>query len=131
MGTHNNLSIVFALGLTVVLFAATADAAAGLPQAGGQTVEARLLEYKIEMPATLSAGVTTFKVINAGHHKHNLKIKGPGINKKLAADLKGGETGDLQIDLKAGTYQVTCPVGFHKRKGMSMVLTVTPKQTSE
>lgn len=115
--------------LTLAIFSASANAAGAPAQAapaGGQTVEVKLVDYKIEMPATVRAGLTTFKVINAGQHKHNLKIKGQGLNRKLARDLKDGQSGDLQLDLKPGVYDVTCPVAFHKRKGMSMKLTVTP-----
>jgi uncharacterized cupredoxin-like copper-binding protein len=111
--------------LILAVFAAFANAA-GAPAQAVQTVDVKLVGLKIEMPATLSPGLTTFKVMNTGDHKHSFKIKGNRLDRKLAKDLKGGESGELQVDLKPGTYQVSCPIAFHKKKGMKMQLTVTP-----
>jgi uncharacterized cupredoxin-like copper-binding protein len=89
------------------------------------TVDVALSEYKIEMPSNLPAGPTVFKVMNAGSKKHDFKIEGKAIEEKLKSSLKQGESGMMQIDLKPGTYKVTCPVLGHTHKGMSMELTVT------
>jgi uncharacterized cupredoxin-like copper-binding protein len=88
------------------------------------TVEVTLSEYKIEMPSNLPAGVTVFKVMNSGSKKHDFKIEGNGIEKKLKSSLKKGESGTMQVDLKPGTYKVTCPVMGHTDKGMSLELNV-------
>jgi uncharacterized cupredoxin-like copper-binding protein len=95
------------------------------------TVEVKLSEWKIDMPAGIPAGPTVFKVKNVGNKKHNFKIEGPGIERQLPRDLKAGETGVLELDLKPGTYQVICPVGlgYHKRKGMNLKLVVTQAQS--
>jgi uncharacterized cupredoxin-like copper-binding protein len=95
--------------------------------AAGRKVEVKLEEWKIDMPATLPAGPTTLAITNAGKHGHNLKIEGEGIKRELAKTLKAGESATLDVDLKPGTYKVTCPVGLgvHKRKGMSLELKVT------
>ena len=87
-------------------------------------VEVKLTEYKIEMPATVSAGATTFKVTNTGEETHGFEIEGNGIEKALKPRLKKGESGSLQVDLKPGTYEVYCPVLGHKRRGMTLNLTV-------
>jgi uncharacterized cupredoxin-like copper-binding protein len=96
---------------------AAADSAKG-------SVEVKLTEYKIEMPASVSAGATTFKVTNTGKEAHGFEIEGNGIEKALKPRLKKGESGSLQVDLKPGTYEVYCPVLGHKRRGMSLNLTV-------
>jgi uncharacterized cupredoxin-like copper-binding protein len=88
------------------------------------SVEVTLTEYKIEMPASVSAGATTFKVTNTGKETHGFEIEGNGIEKALKPRLKKGESGSLQVDLKPGTYEVYCPVLGHKRHGMSLTLTV-------
>jgi len=90
------------------------------------TMKVTLSEYKIEMPASLPPGPTTFNVTNTGSKKHNLEIKGQGTDEKLDSDLKQGETGTMQIDLKPGAYQALCPVGNHDHKGMKFEFTVTP-----
>jgi uncharacterized cupredoxin-like copper-binding protein len=98
--------------------------AATVPDAAKGSVEVKLTEYKIEMPASVSAGATTFKVTNTGKDTHGFEIEGNGIEQALKPRLKKGESGSLQVDLKPGTYKVYCPVLGHKRRGMSLDLTV-------
>jgi uncharacterized cupredoxin-like copper-binding protein len=97
--------------------------------AGAQPVTVNLTEWKIEMPTSLPAGATTLKITNGGKETHNLKIQGQGLEKALSKNLKPGETGELQVDLKPGTYKVYCPVGAgptsHDSKGMAFQLVVT------
>jgi uncharacterized cupredoxin-like copper-binding protein len=98
--------------------------AAAVSNTEGASVDVKLTEYKIEMPASIDAGMTTFKVTNAGDETHGFEIEGNGIEKALKPRLKKGESGSLQVDLKPGTYKVYCPVLGHKRHGMSLDLTV-------
>lgn len=88
------------------------------------SVEVKLTEYKIEMPALIGAGVTTFNVTNTGNETHGFEIEGNGLEKTLKPRLKKGESNSLQVDLKPGTYKVYCPVIGHKWHGMSLDLTV-------
>jgi uncharacterized cupredoxin-like copper-binding protein len=103
---------------------ADTNAAAAVPDTAKGSVEVKLTEYKIEMPASVRAGATTFKVTNTGEETHGFEIEGNGIEKALKPRLKNGESGSLQVDLKPGTYKVYCPVLGHKRRGMSLDLTV-------
>ena len=98
--------------------------AAAVPDTAQGSVEVKLTEYKIEMPASVGAGVTTFKVTNAGEETHGFEIEGNGIEKALKPRLKKGGSSSLQVDLKPGTYKVYCPVHGHKMRGMSVDLTV-------
>jgi uncharacterized cupredoxin-like copper-binding protein len=104
--------------------AADTKTAAAVPDSAKGSVEVKLTEYKIEMPASVSAGATTFTVTNTGKETHGFEIEGNGIEKALKARLKKGESGSLQVDLKPGTYKVYCPVFGHKGRGMSLDLTV-------
>jgi uncharacterized cupredoxin-like copper-binding protein len=88
------------------------------------SVEVKLTEYKIEMPALIGPGPTTFNVTNTGDETHGFEIEGNGVEKALKPKLKKGENGSLQLDLKPGTYKVYCPVIGHKWHGMSLDLTV-------
>jgi uncharacterized cupredoxin-like copper-binding protein len=90
----------------------------------GQKIEVTMTEYKFDMPTTLKAGKTTFVIKNAGKRAHNFQIKGEGISEKLAVNPKPKQTETLQVDLKPGTYAITCPVDFHTQKGMKTTLTV-------
>jgi uncharacterized cupredoxin-like copper-binding protein len=98
--------------------------AAAMPETAQGSVEVTLTEYKIEMPASVGAGVTTFKLTNAGEETHGFEIEGNGIEKALKPRLKKGGSSSLQVDLKPGTYKVYCPVHGHKMRGMSLDLTV-------
>ena len=98
--------------------------AAAVPDTAQGSVEVKLTEYKIEMPASVGAGVTTFKVTNAGEETHGFEIEGNGIEKALKPRLKKGGSSSLQVDLKPGTYKVYCPVHGHKTRGMSLDLAV-------
>ena len=89
------------------------------------TVEVRLTEYAIEMPASLPAGTTTFVVHNQGKKTHHFGIEGEGIDEMLPSSLRPGKTASLQVTLKPGQYKVYCPLGSHESKGMSAKLTVT------
>lgn len=88
------------------------------------TVEVKLTEYKIEMPTSVAAGATTFKVTNAGKETHGFEVEGNGLEKEIEPRLQKGGTGMLQVDLKPGTYKIYCPVDGHKTLGMSLSLTV-------
>ena len=65
------------------------------------TIEVKLSEYKIEMPKTVPAGSTTFKVTNTGKEMHNFEIEGNGIEKRVGK-LNPGETKTLLVELKPG-----------------------------
>jgi uncharacterized cupredoxin-like copper-binding protein len=115
---------VFAISLLVCA------AACGLtPAANAQTIstaakiEVKLSEYKIDMPKTVPAGSTTFEVTNTGKEVHNFEIEGNGIEKRVG-QLNPGESKTLLVELKAGKYEVYCPVPGHKSHGMSLDLTV-------
>ncbi len=91
---------------------------------GSVEVEVKVKEYTIEMPLSVGAGATTFKVANTGKETHGFEIEGNGIEKQIKPRLKEGESGSLRLDLKPGTYKVYCPVKGHKMLGMSLKLTV-------
>src|SRR5262249_14109756 len=112
------------LGIIVPILLLAASLNIPAVKAADNTVNVTLSEYKINMPTSLPAGPTTFKVTNSGNKKHTFKIEGSGIEEKLKSDLKENESGMLRVDLKPGTYKVTCPVMDHTEKGMTLELTV-------
>jgi plastocyanin len=100
------------------------DTGTETPVLGAATVEVRLHGRTIEMPATLPPGETTFVVTNTGEHEHNFEIEGQGIEEELESNLQPGESGELTVDLRPGTYTVYCPVGDHREEGMVTTLRV-------
>ena len=94
------------------------------PDPDARRVDVTLSEYKIDMPTTLKPGKTAFVVKNAGKKKHNFDVKGNGTDQKFVSNLGPGETKVLHVQLKRGTYDVTCPVDLHPMKGMTTKVTV-------
>src|SRR4030042_597327 len=76
------------------------------PTAGGTVVEVTLTEWRIDMPPSLPAGMTTFEVTKAGTFVHNFKTAGKRIEKQFDSNLQPGETNTMQAELKAGSYEV-------------------------
>lgn len=91
----------------------------------GGAVEVTLTDFRIDMPSTLPAGPTTFRITNAGKSEHNFEVEGEGIETELAQNLQPGESGTLEVDLRPGTYHVYCPVANHEERGMAVELMVT------
>src|SRR5215472_16173843 len=89
-----------------------------------QKINVTMTEYHFNMPATAKAGKTSFVIKNVGRKVHNFEIKGEGTDQKLSTNPKPGETQTLQVDLKPGIYEITCPVDFHTGRGMKTTLTV-------
>lgn len=96
-------------------------------QAANQTVQVRLTESRIEMPASLPTGKTTFQITNTGSHEHGFGITGPAGDKVLDETLKPGETAELEMELDTGTYRVYCPVDQGQGKPLQMALSVHPE----
>lgn len=94
-----------------------------IPAAGG-VVQVQLIEYEIRMPDTLPAGHTTLQITNGGKLNHNFAIEGPGVQTKLSSDLTRGDSQQIGVNLRPGTYTVYCPVDGHRGKGMQRTVTV-------
>jgi len=91
---------------------------------GHTEVEVRLFDRTLEMPASLPQGHVTFVVVNDGAEAHGFEIEGRGLEAALEQPLPPGGTGELQVDLAAGTYHVYCPLDDHRRQGMEHRLEV-------
>jgi uncharacterized cupredoxin-like copper-binding protein len=77
-------------------------------------------EFKIAMPATLSAGKIVFEVRNDGKIPHDLAIKGGPKTKLIDA---GGEA-QLDVNLPPGNYRFYCSVPGHEQAGMKIEVKV-------
>ena len=98
-----------------------AEAHAGSPLARLAISET---DFKIHLPATkVSPGTVDVQVTNDGKTIHNLVIKGPGVDDSTK-DLNAGAQGSLQVQLKAGTYELYCSIPGHKALGMDVKLQV-------
>ena len=89
-------------------------------------VNVKLSEWKVELSGgTIAAGTVTFTVTNAGSIPHALEVEGQGIEQETGV-IQPGASATLTLTLKAGTYEVYCPVGndSHKKLGMDAELKV-------
>ena len=104
--------------------AASTDSSTTASSGGGQTVKIGESEYKLDpSDATLKAGSVTFDVTNDGTITHNLQIEGNGVE-ETTDDLAPGDTGELTVDLKPGSYEMYCTIDGHKDLGMEGTVTV-------
>jgi plastocyanin len=79
------------------------------------------------------AGTYAFKVVNEGSVRHALEIEGEGIEEEIEV-LDAGEEAMLTVELDEGSYELYCPVGDHKDRGMTARLAVVegpPSDTDE
>jgi hypothetical protein len=91
--------------------------------APGPGIAVDLTEYEIGMPDTIPAGQRTFTIVNHGKENHSFQIDGNGISQALPSPLTRGDVANLSVNLKPGTYTVSCPVDGHKGKGMTRTIT--------
>ena len=84
-----------------------------------KTIRIEEMEYSLK-PADITLekpGIYVFKVVNAGSTTHALEVEGEGLQ-KYSNEIEPGRSTQLRLDLKAGTYELTCPVDHHEEKGM-------------
>ncbi|WP_395740914.1 cupredoxin domain-containing protein [Prosthecobacter sp.] len=94
------------------------------PDSDAQKVEVTINDSDISVPKKLGAGKTAFMVKNTGKEKHNFHIMGKGVDEKFYMDIAANDTKVMHVQLKPGTYQVTCP-NKEKQGGDSMKHTLT------
>jgi uncharacterized cupredoxin-like copper-binding protein len=106
--------------------ASAAELAKGAPHK--QVVETVETEYRIQLPSKTShvlvGGVYTFHVVNKGKAPHNLTIEGPGVKNAHTKNLAPGESADLSVQLRTGTYDLYCSIPGHKQLGMDAKLSI-------
>jgi uncharacterized cupredoxin-like copper-binding protein len=92
--------------------------------AGGETLGISETDFALN-PAdpTVKAGTVTFDVTNDGGTVHNLEIEGAGVE-EVTSDLGPGESAQLAVDLKPGSYEIYCNIANHRELGMDGKVTV-------
>lgn len=95
----------------------------GAGTGGGDVVEVALSEFALE-PASFSLepGSYTFHVVNDGSVVHALEVEGP-TGEVETEELEPGESADLAVTLEDGEYELYCPVGDHRDRGMEGTVT--------
>jgi uncharacterized cupredoxin-like copper-binding protein len=89
------------------------------------TVKAVETEFKIALSKkNFSAGTYKFVTQNKGKVTHALEITGPGLHNAATPDIAPGKSANLTVNLKAGKYDIFCPVPGHKMLGMNVNVVV-------
>ncbi|HET6920151.1 MAG TPA: hypothetical protein VFI46_11890 [Jiangellaceae bacterium] len=96
------------------------------PRTGGVTIEVRETEFALDAEPRdgLIPARYTFVVRNDGTGRHALAISGPGVDESTQPIPSGAEPVELVVDLQPGTYELWCPVGDHRGRGMQTSLLV-------
>jgi hypothetical protein len=95
------------------------------------TITVRLTEWAVTTSTRhASAGRTALVITNAGTIPHVLEIEGNG-KEHATTLLLPGRTDTLRVTLRAGTYELYCPVGngSHKHQGMATSLRIDSDAT--
>ena len=96
--------------------------------AAAQPVAVTLTQWKV-LPSrdTVNAGAVTFRIKNSGEMTHSLYVLGEGVAKG-SREIPAGQEATLTVTLKAGTYELYCPLSdlSHKMAGMKRSLVVLP-----
>ena len=84
------------------------------------TIDVSLTEYKVNFPsgAISKLGVHTLNVKNDGKITHALEAEGPD-GEVETEDLAPGDTAQLKVDFQDGDYELYCPIGDHRDRGMT------------
>jgi len=84
-------------------------------------VRVTLSEWTVRLSVqTIAAGPVRFAVTNDGSIPHAFEIEGPGIERETR-QIPPGDSATLALTLRAGAYEVYCPVGAGSHKKLGMV----------
>lgn len=90
---------------------------------GAGTVTVSEKEWTITFPSsTIKAGKVTLVVKNEGAIEHNFVIEAARV--QIDA-IQPGQSKEVSVELKPGTYEVLCNIPGHSEAGMKTTLTVT------
>jgi plastocyanin len=101
------------------------DDEAAAPSGPAKTVQMSLVDYRLD-PSTVrldQSGTYSFQLTNDGGNDHALEIEGGGLEEE--SDLVNpGQIGELRVELEDGEYEMYCPIGNHRERGMVGTLVV-------
>lgn len=111
---------------TCAWLAAAASGAPGFTAPAPQTIKVVAREFSYEPKEfTARSGEIVFTVQNAGAIEHNFLID-DAAKKTLAkiAVISSGETDQVRVTLRAGSYTIYCDLPGHREAGMTAPLRV-------
>ncbi|MBW3653553.1 MAG: cupredoxin domain-containing protein [Actinobacteria bacterium] len=116
-----------ALLAIAALAVVAAVAVVGCGGEGGDDAPTRLEATEFEFSpseVTVERGEHEFQIVNRGDVEHALEIHTPAGEVETER-VAPGESATVTADLsEAGTYELYCPVGDHRQRGMTGTVTV-------
>ena len=123
--------IVAGVAIGVALLAAGCQRAAQQQPPAAEPVEAQVVnvvakEFTFEpKEIRVKAGMVKFLVENEGTVEHEFMIEGVTAHGEHASEtFTPGVTHEVEVELKPGTYPVSCNVPGHKEAGMVALIIV-------
>lgn len=124
-------AVLPALGAALLLAACGSPANSAAPAAqaaaapAGDVVTVTMSDFTLTLdPPNPGPGAHTFHAVNKGKYPHSIVIDGPGVSgARVAGTVAPGASGDVTATLQAGSYDMYCPVGNHRSKGMETKFT--------
>ena len=113
--------------------AAASVVTAAPASAAGKATQVKAVETDFHIALSKSSfkpGKYTFVAQNKGKTTHALMINGPGVNMAMTKNLAPGQSANLTVTLKKGTYDIDCPVPGHKALGMNVNVAVGGSATT-
>ena len=96
-----------------------AQAPSGAKESVLKTIRVKEVEFALK-PTEITlekSGTYLFKAVNSGGTVHALEVEGQGIEEETE-EIQPGQSAELKVKLKTGTYELYCPVDGHKEEGM-------------
>jgi plastocyanin len=82
-------------------------------------------DFKLD-PASLKVdaeGKVTIRATNDGEKDHALEIEGQGVEEETET-IAPGESAEVTVELKSGSYEMYCPISNHRELGMEGTIVV-------
>jgi uncharacterized cupredoxin-like copper-binding protein len=108
--------------------AASTPATSTTPATGAAAVGTKVTVIETEYHMAFSTltfhpGTYTFVAVDTGKAPHAVTVQGPGVDASTAT-IEPGQTASVTVTLRAGSYDVYCPIPGHKALGMNQEITV-------
>ncbi len=109
--------------VAIVLLGACGGSDNGTPQGVATTPSTSPPAASSLSRTTFTPRTYTFKAEHVGSIRHSLEVDRPGLEDETQL-LGPGAQGEVTVTLMKGRYEVYCPVGNRRERGMEVDVTV-------
>ena len=116
---------LFTIALLALVLAGCGSDDTSTSEGSDASLQVSETDFKLD-PSSLTvdaAGTVTISAVNDGGTEHALEIEGPGVEEETDT-IAPGESAEVTVELKAGRYEMYCPIGNHRELGMEGTIVV-------